>query len=524
MILALAILVAISGAFCVRSTSLASPSSDEVVAIVPVGDTPTYIALTPDGTRAYAVNSGSQGDPNKVGTVSVINTATNTAVKTISVGIGFPFQVAFTSDGTKAYVAISSFAGATLTAGTDRVAVIDTATNSVIATIAQPYNSGPIGVATTPDGDRVYVTRRFAGSVAVIDTASNSVVAEISVGGTPVGIAITPDGTRVYVGNRGTSQVKLIDTAMNKVIATISMPPGVGPSTSTTSIAFTPDGSQAYVTYSESNNIAVIDTATNTVVAVISTSAGGLREIAFTHDGFLAYVAHLGTNAVEVISTGTKTVVDTVPVGDSPYGVALLSNFSVPLRVYVTNSDSNNVSVIEPLYPVWIPERWPAAVDVSPHRFGVFVGIDGGPWEDQMPLDAYIKPPAWVGPADIDVTSLTVSVYGTTLADTVYWSSIGDHLTFVSFRLDLADLRTIVGVEVTGVRYHHDWAEVLTTRPTQLPDIIELTISGRLLDGRPFALTDTVRTTSGATVLEPKSRPSATWEAEERWLKGKALP
>jgi YVTN family beta-propeller protein len=82
---------------------------------------------------------------------------------------------------------------------TNSVAVIDTATNRVVATV--PVGSGPWEPAVTPDGKHVYVTNfgtgndpAIASNVSVIDTATNTVVATVPVGNEPFGVAITPDG------------------------------------------------------------------------------------------------------------------------------------------------------------------------------------------------------------------------------------------------------------------------------------------------------------------------------------------
>jgi YVTN family beta-propeller protein len=80
---------------------------------------------------------------------------------------------------TNAYVANAS--------GT--VSVIDTATNSVVATI--PVGIFPSGVAITPNGARVYVAN-IVNSISVIDTATNTVVVTIPSGQFPNGVAITP--------------------------------------------------------------------------------------------------------------------------------------------------------------------------------------------------------------------------------------------------------------------------------------------------------------------------------------------
>ena len=70
------------------------------------------------------------------------------------------------------------------------VSVIDTATNTVVATV--PVGRLPQGVAITPDGTHAYVTNNFSGTVGVIDTATNTGVATVPVGRFPSGVAITP--------------------------------------------------------------------------------------------------------------------------------------------------------------------------------------------------------------------------------------------------------------------------------------------------------------------------------------------
>jgi len=140
----------------------------------------------------------------------------------------------------------------------DMTSVIDTSTNTVVATI--PVGANPAGVAITPDGTRAYVANS-SGTVSVIDTSTNTVVATIPVTVGAQLVAITPDGTRAYVANNGT--VSVIDTSTNTVVATI--PVGAAP----IGVAITPDGTRAYVANENSNNVSVIDTGTNTVVATI---------------------------------------------------------------------------------------------------------------------------------------------------------------------------------------------------------------------------------------------------------------
>lgn len=123
----------------------------------------------------YVTNSGN--------TVSVIDTATNTVVATVTVGIG-PYGVAITPDGAFAYVALFP------TAGPNPVSVIDTATNTVVATVM--VGGSPNAVAITPNGASAYVTNTNSNTVSVIDTAINTVAATVMVQNGPWGVAITP--------------------------------------------------------------------------------------------------------------------------------------------------------------------------------------------------------------------------------------------------------------------------------------------------------------------------------------------
>src|SRR5580704_7404011 len=84
--------------------------------------------------------------------------------------------------------------------GDGTVSVIDTATNTVVG-LPIPVGREPFGVDVTPDGKHAYVTNRSSNNVSVIDTASNTVAATVAVGNTPRGIAIARDGKHAYVTN-----------------------------------------------------------------------------------------------------------------------------------------------------------------------------------------------------------------------------------------------------------------------------------------------------------------------------------
>jgi YVTN family beta-propeller protein len=281
---------------------------------------------------AYITNAGSN-------TVSVIDTATNTITATVPVGSN-PNGVAVTPDGTKVYVANSDWDNVF---AIDTVSVIDTAINNVTATV--DVGGSPSGVAVTPDGTKVYVTNDGSNTVSVIDTATNNVTATVPVGTNPRGVAVSPDGTKVYVANSdwwnsvsAIDTVSVIDTANDTVTANVSV--GSWP----LGVAVNPNGTKVYVANYGSNTTSVIDTATNKVTDTVPVGWGPVG-VAVSPDGTKVYVVNYHTpQNVYVIDTATNKVTATVPVGKFSHGVAVTPDGT---KVYVTNDGSNTVSVID---------------------------------------------------------------------------------------------------------------------------------------------------------------------------------
>jgi YVTN family beta-propeller protein len=312
-----------------NTVSVIDTQSNTVIANVTVGNGPTGVAVSADGTRIYVTNANSYltsvgtGGVNEEtgnGTVSVIDAATNTVIATIPLGY-MPGGVAVSADGTRIYVVNSD---------NNTVSVIDAATNTVIATI--PVGIMPDGVAVSPDGTKVYVTNwncsydpismspspYINGTVSVIDTATDTVTATVPVGNWPWGIGVSPDGTRIYVTNFNNETISAIDAATNTVTATIPLdgtPKGV---------AVNPAGTTLYVTIG--NNVSVINVQTKTVIANVTVGTYP-TDVALTPDGTRIYVANAQSNDVSVIDAATNTVTATIPVGNSP---SFYGQFIVP--------------------------------------------------------------------------------------------------------------------------------------------------------------------------------------------------
>jgi len=281
------------------TVSVVDTTTNTVVATVTVGTDPFFVAITPDGTKAYVTNDQS---------VSVIDTSNNTVVATITSSVDDAVGIAITPDGTKAFVA---------NAGNKKVLIIGTTTNTVDNTV--PVGDSPYGVAISPDGARAYVTDHGSDTVTVIDTSTLTVVVVISVGQLPAGVVVLPNGNRVYVANTGSGTVSVIDPSSNTVTTTISV------GTQPTGLTVSPDSTKLFVR--NASTVSVIDTNTNTVTATVTVGlagTSGFSDVALTPDGTRLYVTNPDANTVPVLNTSTNTVVATVNVGNGPYGVAII--------------------------------------------------------------------------------------------------------------------------------------------------------------------------------------------------------
>lgn len=124
--------------------------------------------------------------------------------------------------------------------------------------------TAPSGIAVTPDGSRVYVANDASDNVSVIDTSTNTVIATITAPANSQEIAISPNGLFAYLTNENNATVSIINTSNNTITGTI--PVGMGP----TGVAFTTDGSLAYVANATSANVSVINTSTSLVTATVT--------------------------------------------------------------------------------------------------------------------------------------------------------------------------------------------------------------------------------------------------------------
>lgn len=289
---------------------------------IPVGTTPGFVAVAPNGRLAYVANRDAK-------IISVVDTSINRVTATIPVDAGPPHFLTFSPDGRRVYVSIFNQERTIRSVG-----VLDTITNKIIANV--PVRTRPYVAALTPDGRRLYVPNHDSGTVSVLDTASNTIIKEIKVAPNPHCIEFSRDGTRAYTANHESNLISVLDTSTDTVIAEIRV------QTSPHSVAVHPTlPLVANVNY-DANSVSMIDTTANRVIATVPVGKNP-QDITWAPDGRFAYVANVGDGTLSVIDNDTKRVTATIPTGQSPTSVAVLPNGRTG---YVTNLDSGTMSTV----------------------------------------------------------------------------------------------------------------------------------------------------------------------------------
>ncbi len=226
----------------INTTSLDPSNYNPAETIIPVGYMPEALAVTPDGSQVWVVNSGPQTSTSPLWSISVIDTSTDTVAKHFNL-IGDPTDVAFSPNGQDAYVTTSN-----------GLYIYNVANRRQVGFIAGL--GSPKSVAVAPDGSALYVTETSAAKLATINTATDQVVRTTHVGQEPWQAVVSPDGSTVYVANPDSDSISVIDAATGHVensYAVSGVPDTLG---------LTPNGKQLWVAGDDSGVISVINTAT----------------------------------------------------------------------------------------------------------------------------------------------------------------------------------------------------------------------------------------------------------------------
>ena len=177
-----------------------------VVGEISTGDSPSGIAVTPDGAKVLSADR----DSNQV---TIADAQTLAVLARVPVGTR-PFGITIDPAGRHAYTA---------DVGSNTVTVIDIAAATAIGQV--PTGERPYAVALA--GGKGFVTDQYADTVTVFDLATLAPIGRIDVGEYPEGIDVSQDGRSVIVANWFSNTLSVIDVETLAVTREIDV--GDGP-------------------------------------------------------------------------------------------------------------------------------------------------------------------------------------------------------------------------------------------------------------------------------------------------------
>ena len=309
---------------------------------ITVGTLPFEIAINPTTERAYVSHAD--------GTVHVINTTTDTDIATIVVSPGNALLgIAVNTASNKIYVANS---------GTNQIAVIDGVSNTVSTTIdLAPAGVFPVDVEVNTVTNTLYVSNVLSLVVIVIDLNSNSIIDVIPGFDSPSRFTFDPNTNLMYMTNFFTNQVSVLDGSQNALSGGNPVLPSITIGNSADGIEINPTNQKIYTANSGDDTVSVIDAnpSSGTYNTLIATIPVGVNPVGVGVDATnnRIYVTNKDEGTLSVIDGVSNTVVKTIPTDTStatprPRGLDVHSSTG---KVYVTNSGigiaPGTVSVID---------------------------------------------------------------------------------------------------------------------------------------------------------------------------------
>jgi len=194
-----------------RKILVVDPAAGRIVAAIDHEGSGHWIAVLPDGSKAYVANKDDKLF------VTVIDLKSRKQVGTVPMPRGTQ-GITASPDGKRAIA---------MDLARPEIAVIDTATDSVLERIALTDTTDPAYKAYySPDGQ--WLMTMAGSSINVFDAANlRAPQRRLTVGASPMGIGFSADGKTALVANHGDGTVSVVDLATAKVTRTFKAGTGI---------------------------------------------------------------------------------------------------------------------------------------------------------------------------------------------------------------------------------------------------------------------------------------------------------
>ncbi len=304
-----------------NTASLIDLRSGATVAVLPTGNSPHEVALSPDGKLAVVCNYGTGQAPGS--SLTVIDVVGKKKLRDVDLGdYRRPHGVAWLKG---ALVAVTVEANKAMI-------VVNVERGNVEYAIETGQNISHM-IVVTLDRARAFVANIGSGNITALDLKQRKKLADIETGVGAEGIDMTPDGKEVWVTNRAANTVTVIDAASLKVLATLES------KDFPIRCKITPDGRYALVSNARSGDVAVFDAKTRKEVTRIKMELNPVSEvdkrlfgdqfgtspvpigILIHPEGKHAFIANSNADLVTVIDLKKWKVIDRIKTGKEPDGL-----------------------------------------------------------------------------------------------------------------------------------------------------------------------------------------------------------
>lgn len=196
-------------------------------------------------------------------------------------------------------------------------------------------------IYANPINNKIYIANLKDGTVSVIDGLTNEITTTIPVEDEPVCLSCNSYNAKIYVvnyGYPGISSVSIIDSNADTLITTINL------TQLQRSALWVPNFNKVYIAGGgPAGKVTVLDGNTNMILKVIDGIGFSPVGIAYNSVNQKIYVTNYQSNTVSVIDVTLDSLITKINVGNSPVHITY-NPFNN--KIYTANFDGNSVTVI----------------------------------------------------------------------------------------------------------------------------------------------------------------------------------
>lgn len=287
------------------TATLVDAGSGTLLATLPTGNGPHEVVTSQDGRIAVVTDYGTGPAPGS--TLTVIDVPGLRVARTIPLGEHRrPHGIVFLPGDSVVAVTVEA---------SQAVLLVHVGRGEVLRAVrTDKPGSHMVGVAA--DGRRAWTGDIGSNTITELDLVLGRAVRVIAVPTQPEAINVTPDGAEVWVGSNAERKVSAVVTASGAVSTAAE---GFG---WPYRVLFTPDAATVLLPDYRGEALRFVERASRREIGRLAFPGGGPQGITLDASGRVAFLSMSAQAKVVAIDVAARRVVGSVPVGETPDGIA----------------------------------------------------------------------------------------------------------------------------------------------------------------------------------------------------------